>query len=196
MSKAKLLVTGFDAYGANRENASGQVIERLAQESIPSVATVVLRTSYSASEARIKELIGQLEPQVVLLLGQTDRTTAVRIERRAKNGDYSSALDNDGEIGRTPIIDAGPYEYASTTPIDEIYRQLKARGYPVIYSDDAGGYVCNHLFYVAQHHIATEHLSSLCGFVHLPSLKVAERAGLSQDVIYQAVRLVVETLLS
>ena len=42
------------------------------------------------------------------------------------------------------------------------------------FPDDAGGYVCNHVFFTAAHLVATEFPGTSCGFVHLPAVQASD----------------------
>lgn len=72
-------------------------------------------------------------------------------------------------------------------------------GLPVTFSDHAGGFICNHLFYRARHWIDSQGLDVPMGFVHLPPLpeQVADqtrRNGLSLERQELAVRTLVDLL--
>jgi len=57
-------------------------------------------------------------------------------------------------------------------------------GVPAAPSPDAGGFVCNHVFYGLMHLIATERRQMRGGFVHLPCLpeQVAGSGGPSMGL--------------
>ena len=96
--------------------------------------------------------------------------------RVPRNCDSSAPLvtgttlaDNAGEQRKlTPIVAGGPDTFESMLPIQAMRAALEQLGVPVAISDDAGGYVCNHLFYAARYVIDSRGLSTRCGFVHVP----------------------------
>jgi pyroglutamyl-peptidase len=93
----------------------------------------------------------------------------LRLELVARNCDRSGAPDNSGDIREDAPIDAdGPAWYAATLPHHQVSRALTARRIPHQYSEDAGGFVCNHVFYRACREIAQSGRETLCGFIHFP----------------------------
>ncbi|MBV5336247.1 pyrrolidone-carboxylate peptidase, partial [bacterium] len=93
----------------------------------------------------------------------------------------------------------GPTAYGCSLPIPELMRTLALAGAPVSFSDNAGGFVCNHLFYTARHHIETQGLYLPMAFIHTPPLpeQVADRPsrrGLPLDRLETAARAVVAWL--
>jgi pyroglutamyl-peptidase len=106
---------------------------------------------------------------VLLALGVAPRAQGVRLERIARNRDDAALPDNAGEQRKlTPIVPGGRDTLESTLPIPAMQAALEQLGVQVSISDDAGGYVCNHLFYTARHVIDSFHLPTRCGFVHIP----------------------------
>ena len=63
----------------------------------------------------------------------------------------------------------GPVAYRSSLPVDAIVEALRARGIPAAASRDAGGFLCNHVFYVLMRALA-ERTGVRGGFVHVPLL--------------------------
>ncbi len=193
----KLLLTGFDSYGGKKSNISEQIANHIDQEAIPGIATKVLRTSYYDSETQVKELIETLRPAILLLTGETSRTAALRIELKARNADSQTVADNDNIIGRSPIIRSAPDEYDSTLPIGEIRARLDELEIPNEYSEDAGAYVCNHVFYTARHFIASRRLPVLCGFMHIPSAEIvySRTCASGKEWAYEGIRATAQLLL-
>jgi pyrrolidone-carboxylate peptidase len=61
--------------------------------------------------------------------------------------------------------------YPSTLPLDDLARELSSRSLPWAWSDDAGGFLCNHVFYRARAWVEQAGLQIPCGFIHLPPLE-------------------------
>lgn len=79
----------------------------------------------------------------------------------------------------------------SRLPLALLADALVGAGFPVEPSDDAGVYVCNHLF---RHLVTTPLLAGRpVGFVHVPDVTAGE-AGLDLDDIAMAGRIVVDTV--
>lgn len=168
------LVTGFEPFGGARINPSELIVAGLAAESAAGVVAAVLPTSYARSEARLTELLRLHRPSLVLLLGVADSTPELRLEQVALNLDDCPAPDNDGEVRtRRRIVEGAPAAYWNSLPLDSMAQSARAVNENVIFSRDAGGYVCNHAFFTATHLGATELPGMLCGFVHVPAVDEA-----------------------
>jgi pyroglutamyl-peptidase len=163
-----ILVTGFEPFGAHRTNPSEQVVRTLTAR--PGLVGAVLPVSYRRAEARLDALLEAMQPSALLLLGLA-AGGVIRLERVARNLDQAEACDEDGELrcGRA-VSDCGPPEHASTLPLEGFAAALARLSLPVAWSSDAGGFLCNHVFYRAREWLERRRLAIPCGFVHLPPL--------------------------
>jgi pyroglutamyl-peptidase len=170
-----LLLTGFEPYGVLAENPSATIVRELSRraalrpEDYPGLRVAILPTEFAKAEREIRELLRIDVPDVLLALGVAPRAQGVRLERTARNRDDAVLPDNTGDQRTlTPIVAGGPDTFESTLPIQAMQAALEQVGVQVAISDDAGGYVCNHLFYAARHVIHSRRLATWCGFVHVP----------------------------
>ena len=171
----KLLVTGFEPFGVLAENPSATIVRELSRraavrpDDYPGLSVAILPTEFAKAERTIRDLLQTDVPDVLLALGVAPRAQGLRLERTARNRDDAALPDNAGEQRQlTPIVPGGPDTFESTLPIQAMRAALEQLGVPVAISDDAGGYVCNHLFYAARHVIDSRRLQTRCGFVHVP----------------------------
>jgi pyroglutamyl-peptidase len=164
-----ILVSGFDAFGEARVNSAELVVDALAQAEHRDVITAVLPTSYREAEKRIQTLIRRHSPSRVLMFGLASKAKAIRLERVALNLNDCTAPDNDGEVrlGRR-IAEEAPIGYWNSLPLNRMARIAESLGCEIEFSRDAGGFVCNHVFFTAAQTLAMELPDSRCGFVHLP----------------------------
>ena len=116
-------------------------------------------------------MLESVRPDALVLLGRHEGES-IRLERVALNLDDAASADEDGErrIG-APILPAGPVGHWSTLPLDAFAAALASRALPFAWSHDAGGFLCNHAFYVARHWVERSGRPIPCGFVHLPPLE-------------------------
>lgn len=179
------LVTGFDAFGGLKVNSSEIVVEALAALGESGVVADVLPTSYRRAAARLVELFHLHRPRTVLMLGLAENATRIRLEQVALNLDDADAPDNDGEVRlRRRIVEEGPVGYWSSLRLNPMAKAARDLGEDVDFSHDAGGYLCNHVFFTAAHLAATDFPATRCGFVHLPPLqKSDERLGRFLDIV-------------
>lgn len=163
----QVLVTGFEPFGGSAVNPSQQLVEALDGD----VAKALLPVSYARAAAELRRAVRGAEPDVVICFGQADGRTGISIERFAHNLDEATTTDNEAAPGSGAAIDAvGPVAYPSTLPVDAIVAALRAEGIPAAPSRDAGGFLCNHVFYVLMQLLEEERPQAIGGFVHVPLL--------------------------
>ena len=168
----KILITGFEPYGGLVFNPTEFILDKLAAYQDTGVETAVLPTSYNRAESEIAELIQRQRPTALLMLGLKRGATRLCFERLADNWDNSIAPDNDGHVRiRKKIIDGAPKHYSNTLPFDILADTAVQMGETVEFSDDAGGYVCNHAYFVAANIITTKFLDCRYAFVHVPPVQ-------------------------
>jgi pyroglutamyl-peptidase len=191
MAAKRVLLTGFTPFGSVAVNPSQVIVQHIAARAYPGLLLTaeVLPTAYRESEARIRALIREVQPDVVLSLGVAQRREAINLERRAQNRSSATIPDISGLLlTDAAIVPDGPAAYSATLPLDSLHAALAARAIPVEYSDDAGAYVCNHVFYCASDEIARLGLPTRCGFIHIPALAgTSEHPGLPLDIMIDAV---------
>jgi pyroglutamyl-peptidase len=188
----RVLVTGFEPFDGGTANPSQRLVEALEGE----VATAILPVSYARAAEALREAVRAREPDVVVCFGQADGRTGISVERFAHNLDEATTTDNDAASGSGgPIAPDGPAAYRSTLPVDEIVEALRAEGIPAAPSRDAGGFLCNHVFYVLMHVLEQERPAARGGFVHVPLLpeQALERdaATMPLETLVRAARVIV-----
>jgi pyroglutamyl-peptidase len=174
----RLLAAGFEPFGDHEVNPSALLAEAL--------GGVVLPVSYASAAETLRAAIRRSEPGLVLCFGLAAERTAITPERFAHNLDEATTTDNDAAAGSGAEIEpAGPLACASTLPVDEIVAALRAEGLPAEVSRDAGGFLCNHVFYVLMRTLEDGRRG---GFVHVPPLDVVPA-----DELVRAGHVIVET---
>jgi pyroglutamyl-peptidase len=189
-----LLLTAFNPFGGGRRNISEELVRAVETSWRPAHAKMVvavLPTEYGLASRLIVELIAEHRPRWLVSCGLAEDEPCIRFELVARNADTCPAEDNaavcrDGSA----IVAGGPAEYEATLPYPLFGRELSLRGIPYRYSDDAGGFVCNHVFYTAAHAIGQFGLQTQCGFIHWPPDTPSVRhRGVSFEVSLEALRL-------
>lgn len=174
VSLMKVLVTGFEPFGAWQRNPSGETARHLDGATIvdAEITGLVLPVSYKHAAAPLIAAIDEVRPDVVLNLGQ-GLPVGVRVERLAVNRSTApQGGDNDGyEPHSEPIVPVGPETYASTLPVAEIVELLSGLKFDISASDSAGEFLCNYVMYTTLHHIATHQLPIRAGFIHASPLR-------------------------
>jgi pyroglutamyl-peptidase len=165
-----ILATAFNPFGAAETNASETLLRALKDNA--GVVRVVLPTEYEGAAREVVRLIRELRPQAVICFGVAGSADVLRLERVARNRDGTAMPDNAGDLRNgQAIVPGAPDVYLATLPYEAMSAALEARGIPHVFSENAGGYVCNHAFFHARHEIAESGREIPCGFVHVPPIK-------------------------
>lgn len=171
---SRVLITGFEPFGVHTRNPSAELAGAAA--GWPGVFSAVLPVSYARARARIGDLLESEPPRAWIALGLCAQAAGLRLERVARNCDDTSQPDNDGAVREGLwIVPEGKPTYPSTLPLDAMAKQLESAGIPIEWSDDAGGYLCNHVFYLARHLTGGDTTEIPCGLIHVPPFATVER---------------------
>jgi pyroglutamyl-peptidase len=174
----RVLVTGFEPFGGADVNPSQKLVDALASDPPDDVelAVAVLPVAWARAENELMRALERGQPELVVCFGQADGRADIEVERFALNFDEGS--DEEGEQRRAEITEDGPVAYRSSLPVDAIVEALRAEGIPAATSRDAGGFLCNHVFYVLMRALAGRP-DVRGGFVHVPLLpeQALERAA-------------------
>lgn len=198
-----VLLTGFDAFDGDAINPSWLAARALHRRRIAGHAVLAaqLPTQFGASLARLRALLAQHRPALVICLGLAGSRSALSLERVAINVDDARIADNAGNQPiDTPVVEDGPAAYFATLPIKAIYAALRDAGIPATISQSAGTYVCNHVFYGLMHALRRSP-GIRGGFMHIPysPRQAALHPGapsLSIDTVNAALRLSLRTALT
>ena len=149
MVAGAVLVTAFEPFGGGTVNASWEAARRIdGVRCGESVATVrLLPCAYDACVAELVLAVETLRPVAVVMTGQAASRRVVCVERVARNRTHPTARDNRGGLG-SPAT-GGRDMVETTAPTGAIVQAIRAAGVAARVSNDAGDYVCNHLYYHA-----------------------------------------------
>ncbi|MBS0428308.1 MAG: pyroglutamyl-peptidase I [Proteobacteria bacterium] len=174
MTSPRVLLTGFEPFGGEAINPSWEAVRALDGCRVGD-ATVHSRRIACVFGQALRELdaaIDELQPTLVIAVGQAGGRAEITPERVAINVDDGRICDNAGcQPIDEPVVAGAPAAYFSTLPIKAIVRDLRAAGVPASVSNSAGTFVCNHLFFGLMHRLATRGPAGLRGgFIHIPFL--------------------------
>jgi pyroglutamyl-peptidase len=163
-----VLLTGFEPFGADPVNPSGDAVQAAAGlwERPEPLVTAVLPVTFDGAAAALRELIAAHDPDVVIATGLAGGRATISIERVAVNLIDARIPDNAGE---QPVDEAsvpgGPPAWFATLPVKAIVRAVADAGIPCAASMTAGTYVCNHVF---AHALDAVRPGARAGFIHVP----------------------------
>jgi pyroglutamyl-peptidase len=166
-----ILVTGFEPFGGESINASWEAARQLEgwrHDDFTAVARL-LPCAYDSSVTKLIHEIEAIRPEALLMTGQAARRAAVSVERFGRNLDDAAAADNDGVLRtRMRISDGAPARLQATTSLSAIAKAIREAGIPARISTDAGGFVCNHLYFGALQYLGSRGTAIPAVFLHLP----------------------------
>jgi pyroglutamyl-peptidase len=168
----KILLTGFEPFGKVADNPSQRIVEHFAGKQQENLITAVLPVDYDTANRMMPELLENHRPDAVLMLGVAQMRDSINLERIAININDAKIADNAGNLKTgQPIVEDAPVGYRSTLPLEAMYEAIKNEGIAVSYSNHAGAYLCNHVFYLARHWLDCKDLAHIpCGFIHIPDM--------------------------
>lgn len=189
-----ILLTGFEPFGGEQTNPSWQAVQQLDGYSLDDEVRIVSRQLscvFSRSQTELRDAIDELNPVLVLAVGQAGGRTELCFEKVAINCIDARIADNAGQqpVDAT-IASDGPTAYFTTLPIKAMVQQLKQQGIPAAVSYTAGTYVCNTVFYTLMHQL--KHQPKVrAGFLHIP---YAPEQAVGKAVASMPIEMVVKAL--
>ena len=195
---SRILLTGFEPFGGDQINPSWEIAKALNGQKIAGVNIIARMLPCVFGEALkvLQQSIDEVNPDLVLALGQAGGRSDFSIERIAINIDDARIADNAGaQPIDQPVVNGAPAAYFSTLPIKTMVAELRAAGHPASVSQTAGTFVCNHVFFGLQHALHGSGVRS--GFMHLPLLpaqaaRLAGQPSMALDQMLAGVRLALE----
>ena len=167
----RILLTGFEPFHEYKINSSWSLVDSFKNTTSDfECIKLLLPVEFKTVSNLVSEILKQYQPDIVLAFGQCTGDS-IRIERVALNIDDARTADNNSYTPTDEQIHAdGKNAYFSTLPIKVIQQAVAAKNIPVVISNSAGTYVCNHLFYELLYWCDKLSLPTKIGFVHLPRL--------------------------
>jgi len=176
-----ILVTGFEPFGGETVNPSWEVVKQLEGMTIDDcrVVTRQLPCVFGESLTVLNSAIDELNPTVVVAVGQAGGRVDITVERIGINVDDARIPDNRGQQPiDVAIVPNGPAAWFSSLPIKAMVAAMREKDIPASVSQTAGTFVCNHVMYGLLHKIR-EQADVKGGFIHIPYLpeQAAAHAG-------------------
>lgn len=174
MQELTAVITGFEPFAGGADNASWEAVRRLpevinlAGEARLRLHIERLPVTFEGAAGRVRELIAEVDPQILIHVGLDAKAPAIKLETTAYNEATASIPDNAGAQPKNEEVVVGaPAARHSTWHAPVLAGRLAAAGLPVITSNDAGRYVCNTTLYTALDALGEDPLRPT-GFVHVP----------------------------
>ena len=202
--KKIILLTGFEPFNQETINPSWEAVRALQgwHEGDFVVHARQLPCVFGHAKKVMHQAVEELQPSIVIAVGQAGGRPDLSIERIAINIDDAPIADNQmRQIVDQPIVNSGPAAYFSTLPIKAIVHALREAGLPASVSQTAGTFVCNHVFYGLMHQAHEWGTTMRAGFIHIPYLpqQAAAHPGFASmklDDMVEGLRIAIRTTLA
>jgi pyroglutamyl-peptidase len=199
-----ILITGFAAFGGEKINPSWEAVKQLDQLIIDEYQLIArqLPCSFAESSEHLIKLLEELQPQIVLNIGQAGGRLDISLERVAINLDDARIADN---LGAQPIdqtiIKNAPSAYFTNLPLKALLQSARNNGIPASISYSAGTFVCNHVFYTLMHWINTLNPAIKGGFIHIPYLPeqaaaLGAQPSMTQETVISGLKIILKTIIA
>lgn len=175
MRQPRILITGFGPFPGEPVNPTENLIKALrdfpdivAESGV--VRTEILDVEYETAPARLAAIGAEFIPDIAIHYGLSAGAQGFTLERLARNEIAANRPDNaGGQPGAARIVDRGA-AHPSTLPLDRVSEALASASLPYSWSNDAGGYLCNYVFYLSRSPHSTGFSPDISGFIHVPPL--------------------------
>lgn len=189
----RVLVTAFEPWDDQPLNSSWVAVEPLEGQVVhgAKVKAVSLPVNRASCVRLLREAATAFRPDVVVSFGMTRRERGIwRVEILARNRDRLAA-----GAEPVPIEKEAPRFLPTGLPAARIRGKLVEAGLPAEFSEDAGDFVCNHLFFRMMLLAEAGELPPMCGFIHVPPPELADDGGVqNESLLQEGARVVVEAI--
>lgn len=192
-----VLLTGFEPFGGDRTNPAGEAVHLVAARwrGPEQLVTAVLPVTFAGAAARLRQLIAEHEPHLILGCGLAGGREKIGVERIAVNLRDARIPDNAGaQPVDEPSVAGAPAAHFATIPVKAVTRAIAAAGIPVELSWSAGTFVCNDVFFTARDAAP----GTRVGFLHVPWAAGAAPEGaasLPLDALVRALEIAIRVAL-
>jgi pyroglutamyl-peptidase len=200
----RILITGFDPFGGEPVNPALEAVKLLNKKVITGyeVITREIPTVFGKAIDCLIESINEMNPDIVICVGQAGGRSTITPERVAINVDDAKITDNENQQPiDAEIVSGGPAAYFSKLPIKAMVKKMNENGIPAAVSNTAGTFVCNHIFYGLMHYLEASGKDIRGGFIHIPFLpeQIIRNPGhpsMSLELIVKGLELSMEAIIS
>ena len=168
MRRHFVLVAAFRPFGGRTRNESGESLKVFRHLGVASVRTLLLPVSWSRAFPLLRPSLEDPRLAAVVLFGEAGKRPCVTVERWGRN-QSSPIRDEDGALPASRRLDPrGASRRRATWKPSEVVRIIRGAGVPAIESRDAGGFLCNAVYFRTLDLLSRRGDRVPAVFVHLP----------------------------
>jgi pyroglutamyl-peptidase len=186
-----LLLTGFGLWGDETSNSSWEAIRDLDPE-LPErwkVQREKLPVEWEKGPSILSDMIDDTIGAVICF-GMCGGDQ-IRPERLAINLNDRTRADARGRLVDSDfVVKEGPPAYWTAFDYPTLLSELGTAGLPTMKSHDAGGFLCNAVFYTLMHERDLRKASFPAGFIHVP--RTLDQGGLPLEQLRMTARVCID----
>ncbi len=164
----KVLLTGFGPFADFEINPTAIIVEQLLTLNIENVTikTLILEVDFDKALPDYESLLNEFKPDLILNLGLSATTNAIKLEHVALNIGYDNYTEN--TENKTFFALNTHAQNALITSIDtsKLATQICEKGVPCKRSNHAGTYLCNYIYFHSLQWTLLQNAKAL--FIHIP----------------------------
>ena len=162
----KILITAFEAFAGRPDNMSMLVARELKRNMGSLVEMALINVNYASARTEVLNAVESCSSEWIVCLGEYTGDSRIRLERWAHNLDHSETADMNNVIRSESIIAYGaPEKIETRLPLRHMLDVAKQNQIECFESNDAGGFLCNHVFY------SLMNAGYRGGFIHVPRIE-------------------------
>ncbi len=164
-----VLMSGFEPFGIYDTNPSYEALIPLHEQLISSldIRIIEIPVTWESGWTSLLDEIDDLNPDVVVGTGVAG-SDAMRFETLARN-EASGKDEDDVTLSGEPVVEGGPATIPAEMPVSQMSDAMEDGGFDTMISDNAGDFLCNHVFYNLMYHVDnSDDPPVAAGFIHVP----------------------------
>lgn len=166
----KILLTGFKPFNGENINPSTDLLNLIdSNYNGHEIHKLELDVVYEKDALNTINKIKEINPDLVLSIGQAGGRSHVTFEYFGLNMQSASIPDNDGKIHILNEISNSDLAYKTNINVKKLVDNVDNNLFKI--SFHAGTFVCNDLYFNLLDYIYKNKLNIKCGFIHVPYLK-------------------------
>ncbi|XP_054569159.1 pyroglutamyl-peptidase 1-like protein [Eptesicus fuscus] len=186
-----VVVTGFGPFRQHLVNSSWEAVKELSKLGLGRDTEVELRTlqlpvDYREVKRRVTRIWEDLQPQLTVHVGVDATAKAVVLEQRGRNRWYRETDVRGFRPESGACVPDGPEVIESRVNMKAVSRRVAVEGVEVLFSRDAGRYVCDYTYYLSLHHG-----NGRAALIHVPPLS----PGLPASLLGKALQVIIQEML-
>jgi pyroglutamyl-peptidase len=140
----KVLVSGF----RGNTNSAKLIVDKIESKNV--LEKLYLVNSFETSKNQLEDKLKKEKYDLIIAFGQRPNVKSINLEKKA-------CIDGNELITN--------YDY------NKLEKLLEDSGFTAEISNNAGKYLCNHIFYTGLMYIRQNNLNTKMIFIHIPSMK-------------------------